>query len=179
MRRLVSVQYIEIRANTVFSGVCRGFVYAYTHECRVQWSGEYSIYKRISRFRLHCMRRLTGVEYSGRANTVFPGVCHGFASRAGVSDLIDRHHRCLRRVLLSKNSSSQMRNWVVGIRDSRAVEERSIGFVLEKEPKQSRKVVQLSTLDMGEGEEGSLQQEAAAKTQEIMSPQIAAAAAAA
>ncbi|CAK9218530.1 unnamed protein product [Sphagnum jensenii] len=82
-------------------------------------------------------------------------------------------------VLLSKNSSSQMRNWVVGIRDSRAVGERSIGFVLEKEPKQSRKVVQLSTLDMGEAEEGSLQQEAAAKTQEIMSPQIAAAAAAA
>jgi hypothetical protein len=72
-----------------------------------------------------------------------------------------------------------MRNWVVGIRDSRAVGERSIGFVLEKEPKQSRKVVQLSTLDMGEAEEGSLQQEAAAKTQEIMSPQIAAAAAAA
>jgi len=125
------------------------------------------------------MRKLTGVEYSGRANTVFPGVCRGFASRAGVSDLIDRHHhRCLRRVLLSKNSSSQMRNWVVGIRDSRAVGERSIGFVLEKETKQSRKLVQLSTLDMGEAEEGSLQQEAAAKTQEIMSPQIAAAAAA-
>ncbi len=98
MRRLVSVEYIG-RANTVFPGVCRGFVYAYIHECRVQWSGEYRIYKRISRFCLHCMRRLTGVEYSGRANTVFPGVCRGFASRAGVSDLIDRHHhRCLRRV---------------------------------------------------------------------------------
>ncbi len=27
----------------------------------------------------HCMRRLMSVEYSGRANTVFISVCRGFA----------------------------------------------------------------------------------------------------
>jgi hypothetical protein len=85
------------------------------------------------------MRRLIGVEYSSRANTVFPGVCRGFASRAGVSDLVDRHHRCRRRGLLSKNSSSRMRNWVVGFETPEQSEKAALGLFLEKELQQSRK----------------------------------------
>jgi hypothetical protein len=82
------------------------------------------------------MRRLMNVEYSGCANTVFPSVCHGFASRAGVLDFIDRRHRCRRRGLLSKNSSLQMRN---GFETPEQSEKVALGLFLEKEPKQSRK----------------------------------------
>jgi hypothetical protein len=67
-------------------------------------------------------------------------------------------------------ATAELGRW---IRDSRAVGESSIGFVCREGTEAKQKVVQLSTLEMGEEEEGSLQQEAAATTQEIMSPQIA------
>jgi hypothetical protein len=71
-------------------------------------------------------------------------------------------------------ANAELGRW---IRDSRAVGESCIGFVSRQVTEAKQKVVQLSTLDMGKEEEGSLQQEAAAKTQEIVSPQIGAAAA--
>jgi hypothetical protein len=88
------------------------------------------------RFCLHYMRRLMNVEYSGCANTEFPSVCRGFASRVGVLDLIDRRHRCRRRGFLSKISRSQMRN---GFKTPERSEKVALGLFLEKEPKQSRK----------------------------------------
>ncbi len=66
-------------------------------------------------------------------------------------------------------ANAELGRW---IRDSSAVVESGIGFVSREGTEAKQKVVQLSTLDMGEEEEGSLQQEAAAKTQEIMSPPI-------
>jgi hypothetical protein len=41
----------------------------------------YEIRSDCSRYALlsECLRRLTSVEYIGRANTVFPSVCRGFA----------------------------------------------------------------------------------------------------